>query len=71
MIVENYARREETKEEALANYLAGGGGPEEFERLWEKWGARGKDMVGALERGDFFIAGAGNFYIFVGRKPEK
>jgi SAM-dependent methyltransferase len=71
MIVENYARREEAKEEALADYLAGGGRPEEFERLWEKWGERGKDMVAALERGDFFIAGAGNFYIFAGRKPEK
>jgi SAM-dependent methyltransferase len=71
MIVENYARREEAKEEALANYLAGGGRPEEFERLWEKWGERGKDMVAALERGDFFIAGAGNFYVFSGRKPGK
>jgi ubiquinone/menaquinone biosynthesis C-methylase UbiE len=71
MIVENYARREEWKEEILENYLAGGGRPEEFERLWEKWGERGKDMAASLERGDFFMAGAGNFYIFTGRKPEK
>ena len=71
MIVENYARREDWKEEVLANYLAGGGKPEEFERLWEKWGERGRDMVAALARGDFFIAGAGNFYIFTGRKPKK
>ena len=71
MIVENFQRREEWKEEVLANYLAGGGGAEEFERLWDKWGERGRDMVAALERGDFFIAGAGNFYIFTGRKPKR
>lgn len=71
MIVENFRRREEWKEEVLQNYLAGGGEPEEFERLWEKWGERGKDMVAALERGDFFITGAGNFFVFQGRKPPK
>lgn len=71
MIIENFARREETKNEALADYLAGGGGLEDFERLWEKWTGRGKEMVEGLERGDFFMAGAGNFYIFAGRKPVK
>ena len=71
MIVENFQRREEWKEEVLANYLAGGGGAEEFERLWDKWGERGRDMVAALDRGEFIMAGAGNFYIFTGRKPEK
>ncbi len=71
MIVENFQKREEWKEEILQNYLAGGGTAERFEHFWEKWGARGKDMVDALERGDFFMAGAGNFYIFTGRKPDK
>lgn len=71
MIAENLRRREEWKEEVRENYLAGGGGPEDFERSWDKWGKRGRDMVAALERGDFFMAGAGNFYIFSGRKAAK
>ncbi len=71
MVVENFRKREEWKEEILQNYLAGGGTAEEFERFWDKWGKRGSDMVKALERGDFVMAGAGNFYIFTGRKPEK
>ena len=71
MMVENFQRREERKEEAFENYLAGGGAPEEFERLWDKWEKRGQDMVAALERGDLLMAGAGNFYIFIGRKPKK
>ncbi len=71
MVIENFRKRDEQKEEALQNYLAGGGTPEEFERLWEKWAKRGNDMVAALERGDFFMAGAGDFYIFTGRKPKK
>jgi SAM-dependent methyltransferase len=71
MVIENFRKRDEQKEEALQNYLAGGGTAEEFERSWEKWGERGRDMVEALERGDFLMAGAGNFYIFTGRKPAE
>jgi SAM-dependent methyltransferase len=71
MVVENYERREEWKEEVCEDYIAGGGTAEDFDRLWDRWGKRGGDMVAALERGDFLMAGAGNFYVFTGRKPKK
>jgi ubiquinone/menaquinone biosynthesis C-methylase UbiE len=70
MYVENFERREEWKEEFREDYLAGGGSREDFESFWERWGRRGSDMIAALERGDFIMASAGNFYVFKGRKPE-
>jgi ubiquinone/menaquinone biosynthesis C-methylase UbiE len=69
MIRDNFERREEWREEVREDYLAGGGEAEAFERYWEKWGERGREMVAALEREELYTTGSGTFYIFKARKP--
>lgn len=69
MIGESFERREEWREEIREDYLAGGGEAETFDRYWEKWGERGREMVAAAERGELYATGTGNFYIVKGRKP--
>jgi SAM-dependent methyltransferase len=69
LVMDSLKRREEWREEGLADYLAGGGKREDYERYWERWGRRSREVAAALEAGTLFMTGGRTFYVIRGRKP--
>ncbi len=58
-----------TRERTRAFYLAGGGDEAAFEPLWQAGLASLRDVVAAIDRGDFRTAGGFMMYVVAGRKP--
>jgi SAM-dependent methyltransferase len=69
LILDSIRRRDEWKEDGLADYLAGGGNREDYERNWERWGKRSHEIGAALTAGTLYMTGGRTFYVFRGRKP--
>jgi ubiquinone/menaquinone biosynthesis C-methylase UbiE len=69
MMIQNFEKRDEWKEESRELFLAGGGDAETWEKCWEKWGRLIKDMKKELEQGDLYMTGSSIFYSVRGRKP--
>jgi hypothetical protein len=50
-------------------FLAGGGDPEEFRRIWRLYSRTRRTCRRQVEKGKFFSCGAGLFYVIKGKKP--
>lgn len=59
-----------SREDTRRYFLAGGGGEEEFDRVWTLAGAAQATDVAALRAGTFHSAGGGVQYVVAGRRPR-
>ena len=51
-------------------FLAGGGDPEDWERVAEISRKRIATMREQMEKNEYFSCGSGDFYVIKGRKPK-
>ena len=69
MYLDGLKRREEWRDEARDDYVAGGGDPEAWEKNWDKWSGRVEGLRAALENEELFMTVGGAFFAIRGRKP--
>jgi SAM-dependent methyltransferase len=58
-----------TKEEGRRYFEAGGGDPDEFDRMWERRLDEARRLAAAIEAGTYHAAGGDVMYLVSGRRP--